>query len=51
MIPVHNDSMSPGSLLVDGIEPHKIRHHHGHKSHSKNSTIINADTCYCNPFK
>lgn len=46
MVPVHNYSMSPGSLLVDGVEPHTFRHH-GHKSQTKN---ISADTCYCVPF-
>lgn len=51
MIPVHNYSMSPDSLLVDGIEPHKIRHHHGHKSQPKILTSTNEDKCYCKPFK
>ncbi|KAF0761980.1 putative extracellular sulfatase Sulf-1, partial [Aphis craccivora] len=45
MVPVNNYSMSPGSLLVDGVEPHILRHH-GHKSQTKTS----ADTCYCTPF-
>jgi len=53
MVPVRNYSMSPGSLLVDGVVPHRIRHHHQHqpKPQSKNvTTTTAADTCYCTPF-
>lgn len=50
MAPVHNYSMSPDSLLVDGIEPPRLRHHHGQKPQSKNVTTANTDTCYCVPF-
>lgn len=49
MIPVHNYSISPDSLLVDGVEPHKVRHHHGNKPQSKNITTT-TDSCYCVPF-
>lgn len=50
MVPVHNYSMSPDSLLVDGIDSHRLRHHHGHKALSKNISATTADTCYCVPF-
>lgn len=47
--------MGPDSLLVDGTEPHRSRHHHGHKKiineHYENLTATNdSDTCYCVPF-
>lgn len=49
MVPVHD--ISPDSLLVDGVEPHKLRHHHGNnKPQSKNVTTMTKDTCYCVPF-
>lgn len=41
--------MSPDSLLVDGVEPHKLRHH-GHKPQFKNDTTSPTDTCHCVPF-
>lgn len=50
MTPVHNYSISPDSLLVGGVKPHRLRHHHGHKPQSKNITVTTTDTCYCVPF-
>lgn len=51
MIPGHNYSMSPGGLLIDGVEPHRSRHHHGNnKPQFKNDTTATTDTCYCVPF-
>lgn len=50
MVPVHNYSMSPDSLLVDGVEPHRLRHHHGNNLQSKNLTTTPVDSCFCVPF-
>lgn len=37
MIPEHNYSMSLGSLLVDGVELHRLKHHYGNnKPQSRN---------------
>jgi hypothetical protein len=51
MIPnIHNSSLSPDSLLVDGVTPPRLRHHHGHKLQSININSTTTDTCYCVPF-
>ncbi|XP_050535930.1 putative extracellular sulfatase Sulf-1 homolog isoform X2 [Daktulosphaira vitifoliae] len=41
--------MDPGSILVDGVELHKIRHNHNEKLKVKNLTSP-TDACYCVPF-
>lgn len=52
MVPIHNYSTSPDSLLVNGVVPQRIRHHHEHKTQLlKNITDKTEDTCYCVPFK
>ncbi|VVC24614.1 Extracellular sulfatase, C-terminal,Alkaline-phosphatase-like, core domain,Alkaline phosphatase-like [Cinara cedri] len=50
MIPVHNYNMGPDSVLVDGVESHRLRHHHGNKQQSENVTETPTDSCYCVPF-